>query len=128
MKPMRIEIIEDDAILSKVLRDELGAAGYEIISSYDGEDGEKVAAFEQPDLILLDLLLPKKHGFEVLTALKASPTTRNIPTIILTVLGQDEDIKRGMQLGASDYFVKSQHSIGEIVDGVKKFLEKNAAV
>ncbi len=73
---------------------------------------------ELPDLILLDLVLPKKSGFDVLTELKADPELKNIPVIVSSNLGQDEEIKRALQLGAMDYLVKSQHPINEVVEKV----------
>ena len=75
-------------------------------------------------LLLLDLMLSKKHGFEVLEELKKSPDTKAIPVIILTLLGEDGDIKKGLSLGADDYIVKSEHAIGEVSEKIKNFLEK----
>ena len=72
--------------------------------------------------------LLKKHGFDVLKDLKASPTTRDIPVIIITMLGSDEDIKKGLQLGAEDYIVKSQHAVGEMVEKIQKFLQEKTAL
>ncbi len=120
----KILLVEDDEILSKVIYEELEDSGFEVLPAYDGEQGLKSAQQFRPDLILLDIMLPKKLGLDVLKDLKASPATSGIPVIILTMLGKDADIKRGLQMGANDYIVKSQHAVGEIVDMVKDFFSK----
>jgi two-component system, sensor histidine kinase ChiS len=126
MKSTHIALLEDDEILSKVLKEELTDAGFAVSHASDGEVGLKMIQNERPALILLDVLMPKKTGFEVLHELKNSPATRDIPVIMLTMLGQDEDIKKGFQLGANDYFVKSQHAVAEICDKVKEFFSKES--
>ena len=120
----KIVLIEDDEILAKVISEELGEAGFKIIAAHDGEAGLKLARSEKPDLVLLDLVLPKKPGFELLEEIKRSPETRQIPVIIITMLSQDEDIKKGLALGASDYIVKSQHAVAEIAEKIKNFFGK----
>ncbi len=121
MAETKILLVEDDEILAKVLYEELTDAGYGVKQAFDGEIGLALAKSEKPNLILLDILLPKKNGFDVLTELKKSPATRSVPVIILTNLGSDEDLKKGLQLGADDYIVKSQHAVGEIVEKVQGF-------
>jgi DNA-binding response OmpR family regulator len=120
----KILLVEDDAVLAKVLYEELSDADFEVFQAYDGEVGLRMALEKMPSLILLDVLLPKKNGFEVLEAIKKSPEAKQIPIIMLTMLGSDEDIKKGLQLGASDYIVKSQHALPEIVEKVKEFFAK----
>jgi len=124
MKNVKVLLIEDDEILSKVIFEELKDAGFGAIRAFDGEAGLKMAKSSKPDLILLDLILPKKHGLDVLKELKSSPVTANIPVIILSMLGQDEDIKKGLKLGANDYIVKSQHPLAEIIEKIKDFFAK----
>ena len=124
MGMQKIALIEDDKILSKALVAELGDAGFDVSQAFDGEAGLELVKKEHPDLVLLDLILPKKHGFEVLEELKKSSDTQNIPVIILTLLGEDGDIKKGLQLGADDYLVKSSHAVTEIIEKVKDFLAK----
>lgn len=124
MGKIKIILIEDDEVLSKVLYTEFIDAGFEVEQAFDGEAGLELVRSQKPDLVLLDLVLPKKHGFEVLEALKKNPVTKNIPVVILTLLGQDEDIKKGLQLGANDYLVKSSHAVAEIVEKVKNFFAK----
>lgn len=122
----KIVLAEDDEILSKVVCDELHDLGFTVECVADGETALKVIKSKQPDLVLLDLLMPKMHGFDVLRELKKSPTTRDLPVIIMTMLGEDEDIKKGLQLGAEDYIVKSQHAIGEICDKITEFFAKES--
>lgn len=126
MNKTKIVLVEDDEILAKVLREELLEAGFAVVSAYDGEAGLAAVKKEAPGLVLLDLVLPKKHGFEVLAELKKSPETRDIPVIILTALGADDDIKKGFKLCANDYIVKSQHAVAEIVEKVKDFFAKES--
>ncbi|HUC31339.1 MAG TPA: response regulator [Candidatus Paceibacterota bacterium] len=124
MDKTKILLIEDDQVLSKVLYEELSEAGFEVLRAYDGEVGLQLALEKNLDLILLDVVLPKKDGFEILEAIKKSPGASGTPVIILTMLGIDEDIKKGLQLGADDYIVKSQHALPEIVEKVKNFFAK----
>jgi DNA-binding response OmpR family regulator len=124
MSKQKIVLVEDDEILSKVLFEELKDAGFEVQQAFDGEAGLEIAKSTKPDLVLLDLVMPKKQGFEVLEELKKSLLTKDIPVMILTMLGQDEEIKKGIKLGAEDYIVKSQHAVAEIVEKIKDFLKK----
>jgi len=124
MSKQKIVLVEDDEILSKVLYEELKDAGFDVQQAFDGEAGLELVQSAKPELVLLDLVMPKKHGFDVLAELKKSLTTKEIPVIILTMLGQDEEIKKGLKLGAEDYIVKSQHAVAEIVEKVKTFLSK----
>lgn len=126
MSAQKIVLVEDDEILSKVLYSELTDAGFEVAQAFDGEAGLELVRSKRPDLVLLDLVLPKKHGFEVLEELKKTPETKAIPVIILTLLGEDEDIKKGLRLGANDYLVKSSHAIAEITEKIKNFFAKEA--
>ena len=125
-KKTKIVLIEDDQVLAKVLYNELSHAGFDVSQAFDGEEGLELVKFKRPNLVLLDLVLPKKHGFEVLEELKKSPDTRAIPVIILTLLGEDDDIKKGLRLGADDYIVKSDHPIGEIIEKVRDFFAKES--
>lgn len=124
MAKSKILLIEDDEVLSKVVYEELTESGFDIFQAFDGEAGLVMAGEKKPDLILLDILLPKKNGFEVLESLKKFPGTNEIPVVMLTMLGSDDDIKRGMRLGANDYIVKSQHALPEIVEKIKEFFAK----
>ncbi len=121
MKKNKILLIEDDPVLSKVINEELKENDFQVFLADDGEKGIKLAKTKKPDLILLDLILPSKHGFDVLEELKAFSGTNDIPVIIMTMLSSDEDIKKGLKLGATDYIVKSQHSVAEIIENIKNF-------
>ncbi|OGZ06382.1 MAG: hypothetical protein A2845_01045 [Candidatus Lloydbacteria bacterium RIFCSPHIGHO2_01_FULL_49_22] len=127
MSMQTIVLVEDDEILAEVLATELSDAGFKVFRASDGEAGLALAKTKNPDLVLLDLILPKKHGFEVLEELKGSPDTHHIAIIVLTLLGEDDDIKKGLSLGADDYIVKSSHAVAEIVEMVKSFLLKKNA-
>jgi DNA-binding response OmpR family regulator len=116
---MKILIIEDEEALSSVLKEKFEAEGYFVSAAKDGEEGLSAADKVMPDIILLDLILPKMDGFQVLEKLKADPDKKSIPVVVLSNLGEDSSIKRAILLGAADYFVKTQHPIKEIVEKVK---------
>ncbi|HEX9664815.1 MAG TPA: response regulator [Patescibacteria group bacterium] len=117
-----ILIIEDDRFLSKIYSAKLEKEGYNLALAVDGEEGLRKLAESKPDLILLDLILPGMSGFEVLDKIKSSSKTRKIPVIILSNLGQDEDIQKGQELGADDYLVKTDFSISEVINKIKSAL------
>lgn len=115
---MKIVIVEDEQALSGALSDKFKNAGLEVAVANDGGEAIDVIRTNKPDIIALDLLLPKKDGFEILEELKNDTELSNIPVIVLSNLDQDEDIKKALRLGAIDYWVKSQHPINEIVEKV----------
>ena len=117
-------IVEDEEFLVRAVRDNLESEGLTVSVAMDGEAVFTELKKKKPALILLDLLLPKKNGFDVLKELKASPEWQLIPVIVLSNLGEDVEIKRALDLGASDYFVKSQHPIQEVMDKVQEYLKK----
>ena len=120
----KILFIEDEAALQKTFRDVLEKEGYEMISALDGESGLRLAKAQKPDLILLDLILPRKDGFEVLKELKEDEATKGIPVIVLTNLEDIESVERAIELGATTYLVKAQYTLEEVIQKVKKALEK----
>jgi len=119
-----ILFIEDESALQKTFGEILKQEGYEMISALDGEIGLRLAKVKKPDLILLDLVLPKRHGFEVLKELKENKETKKIPVIVLTNLEKIEDIDRALELGATTYLVKAQYSLTEVVEKIKKALQE----
>ncbi len=119
---MKILIVEDEEVLSKVLQEKLEKDGDEVALAADGEEAVTRAKSFSPDVIVLDLLLPKRSGFEVLQILKADQALKAIPVIVVSNLGEDEDIKRALALGAADYYVKSEHPINEIIEKIKNIL------
>ena len=120
----KILMIEDDRFLRKIYRDKLTKAGFEFIEATNGIEGTNKVISERPDLVLLDLILPRKNGFDVLIDMKSNKNTKDIPVIILSNLGQESDVKRGLALGAQDYLVKTEISLSEVVDRVKEWLVK----
>ncbi len=121
-KKVKVLIVDDDAFLSGIYATKLELDGFEVVTARDGEEGLKAAMREKPDLILLDVLMPKLDGFEVLKRLKADAETKPIPVIMLTNLGQKEDIEKGLQDGAVDYLIKAHFVPAEAVDKIKKVL------
>lgn len=118
-----ILFIEDESALQKTLGEILTQEGYEMVFALDGEVGLKLAKTKKPDLILLDLILPKIHGFEVLKKLKEDKETKDIPIIVLTNLEGIADVDKALQLGATTYLVKAQYSLEEVVEKIKKTLK-----
>ncbi len=119
----KILIVDDDAFLAGIYATKLDLEGFQVVSAHDGEEGIKLAQKELPDLILLDVLMPKLDGFEALKRLKADPSTKNIPVIMLTNLGQKEDIEKGIEDGAVDYLIKAHFVPAEAVAKIKKVLK-----
>ncbi len=119
---VHILVVEDEDFLVRALEDNLSQEGYDVGVARNGEEALTKIKEKKPDLILLDLLMPKKDGFAVLEELKKNPDWNLIPVIVLSNLGTDHDIKRALQMGANDYFVKSQHPIAEVIEKVKKVL------
>ena len=118
----KVMIVEDDAVLVNALTLSLEDEGYDISVATDGEEAEKMILKEKPDLILLDLLLPIKSGFEVLKAIRENAETKNISVVILTNFEQETSVDEGMRLGAKDYIVKANIDIKDIPAIVKKYL------
>jgi len=119
----KILIIEDDDFLRQLISKKMSSEGFTVSSAADGPDGiEKVKSIK-PDLVLLDLLLPTIDGFEVLSKIKTDKDTTSIPVIILSNLGQQEEISKGLKLGAADFLVKAQLTPEEIVEKVKILLK-----
>lgn len=118
----KILIVEDDNFLQKALSYSLQENNFDIVSATDGEQAIELAKKENPDLILLDIILPKKDGFEVMEELKANPETNNIPVVFITNLGQRDDVKKGLELGAVGYIIKAHFKITDIVDKINEVL------
>jgi DNA-binding response OmpR family regulator len=118
----KILIIEDDAVLQKALGEYIGSEGFEVASAPDGEIGVRMAAETKPDLILLDIILPKKDGFEVLQEIKADEQLKNIPIVLLTNLDSVSDVERALELGATTYLVKADYKLEEVTEKIKGIL------
>lgn len=122
MDKKKVMIVEDDAVLVNALTLALEDEGYEISVATDGEEAEKMILKEKPDLILLDLLLPIKSGFEVLKVIRGNADTKDVSVVILTNFEQETSVDEGMRLGAKDYIVKANIDIKDIPAIVKKYL------
>lgn len=118
----KVMIVEDDTVLANALSLALEDQGYQISLATDGEEAEKMILSERPDLILLDLLLPIKNGFEVLKVVRQNPNTKDISVVILTNFEQETSIDEGMRLGAKDYIVKANIDIKDVPEIVKKYM------
>lgn len=121
LQKKKILIIEDDRALQSAMLEILAQEGYETVSAYDGEEGVHKAETEKPDLILLDLILPKKDGYEVLAEIKNGPD-KNIPVLILTNLEEIENVQKALELGANTFMVKSDFSLRDIIEKIKENL------
>jgi CheY-like chemotaxis protein len=122
----RILLAEDDRILRKAGEVALRKRGYDVIPAVDGEDALAKAREQKPDLVLLDVMMPKMHGFDVLYALKGDPSVRDIPVIMLTNLEQAADIKRAADAGAHSYLVKSNMNLDELAAKIADALAHRA--
>lgn len=123
METYRILIIEDDHFLSSILKSRLEKEGFTILQAFDGDDGLAMVRKERPDVVLLDLIMPKVSGFEVLEGISADPELSTIPVLIASNLGQDSDIEKAKTLGAHDYYVKVHTSIDELAQMVKNLVQ-----
>lgn len=120
----KILIIEDDQSLREVYAEVLRDDGFDVDEAINGVDGLKKARERSYDLVLLDIMLPKIDGLELLKELRNSPETRGLKIVLLTNLGRESIIKEGFELGADGYLIKSEHDPGQILEEVKKFLEE----
>ena len=120
----KILIIDDDSFMAGMYATRFTADGFETVTATDGILGIEKARKEMPDVILLDVLMPKMDGFETLARLKADPTLAPIPVLMLTSMGQKEDVERGLNGGATDYMVKTNTLPVDASEKIKKVLQK----
>ena len=118
----KILIVEDDIQTSRVYESQLAKEGFLTILARDGEEALKLLIYGRPDLVILDLMIPKKNGFEVLGEIRKNPEFLKIPILIISNLGQSGDKDRAMGLGATEYLVKVDHPIKEIISKIKAYL------
>ncbi|MEA1936921.1 MAG: response regulator [Patescibacteria group bacterium] len=121
---IKVLIIEDDSYIMEMYKIKFAYSGFEVISASDGEKGLKILEKERPDIILLDVIMPKKDGFSVLKEIKSKPAIKEIPVVLLTNLGQRENIEKGFELGAVSYIIKAHFTPSEIVEKIKDALKK----
>lgn len=117
----KILIVEDEKPLARVLSLKLNSAGYQVVIAYDGKEALAILSKQTFDLIILDLIMPKEDGFQVLQKIKDMGI--KMPIIVSSNLSQIEDVKRAKQLGALDYFVKSDTTLVNVVEKVKQYLK-----
>lgn len=122
---VKILLVEDDSFLSSVYATKFELEGFTVLHASDGEQGLKVTEKNMPNIILLDILMPKMDGFEMLHRLKLDPKLMHIPVVMLTNLGQKEDVERCLKEGAVDYLIKAHFVPGEAVNKVRKILDLN---
>lgn len=123
---VKILVVEDDKFLRDLLVRKLNEEHFNLEIAIDGNEAINKINSWMPDLILLDLIIPGIDGFEVLKRIKEVPATNKIPVVILSNLGQQEEVEKGLNLGAVDYLVKAHLTPGEIIDKIKNILEKIA--
>ncbi len=118
----KILIVEDDAVISAMYKSKFESDGFEILIASDGADGLELAKKEKPNIIMMDIIMPRMDGFSVLAELKKASQTKNIPVIMLTNLGTDEDKDKAKKLGVVDYLVKANLTPAQISEKIKKYL------
>ena len=124
MSMVRILVVEDEEFLMRTLKDNLEAEGFEVDIALNADEALGFMNTHSPDLILLDIIMPRKDGFYVLDTVKKNPAWRTIPVIMLSNLGGDEDIERAMAMGADGYFIKSQHPLHEVIAAIRNYIKK----
>ncbi|MEK7139554.1 MAG: response regulator [Patescibacteria group bacterium] len=122
-----ILLVEDDQFLSGMYKTKFELEGFTIKTATDGWQGLQMAKDEHPDIVLLDIMMPKMDGFEVLKNMRASDDMKNIPVILLTNLGQKDDVKKGLEIGADGYLIKAHFMPSEVVEKVKSVLAARKA-
>jgi len=120
-------IVEDDRFLNKAYADKLGREGFEVMLATSADEAKQHLARKMPSIILLDIIMPYVSGFEFLQEIKQDPKYKKIPILIISNLSQEEDIKKGKQLGAVDFIVKTDYTLDEIIEKVKEIINSKKA-
>jgi two-component system phosphate regulon response regulator PhoB len=115
----KILLVEDDTNLREIYSARFSAEAYDVITASDGEEALATAVRERPDLIILDVMMPKISGFDVLDILRSTPETKDTKVIMMTALSQDTDKQRGESLGVNQYLIKSQVTLEDVVNAAK---------
>ncbi|MFH1311879.1 MAG: response regulator [Candidatus Eisenbacteria bacterium] len=119
----KVLVVDDEEYIQHILNFSFGAEGYEVVTAADGEEAIAKARNEKPDIIVLDIMMPKMDGYEACRKLKADPKTKDIPVILLTAKGRDVDRKLGTEAGADDYVVKP-FSPGRLIERVEGMMKR----
>ncbi len=125
-KNIHVLIVEDDVFLANIYKTKFEMEGFKVSVSDNGEAGLQDTQKKKPDIVMLDILLPKMDGFVVLEHLKSDKATKDIPVILLTNLGQKDDVEKGLQLGAADYLIKAHFKPSETVEKIRAVLKQKA--
>lgn len=123
MNKKKVVLAEDDKFYIKIYKHALETEGYEVIVAVNGVEASDAMKNKNPDLVLLDLIMPVKNGFEVLEEVSTDPKLSKIPIVILSNLGQTSDVEKGKGLGAVDYIIKSDESLSGVMKKVKEHLQ-----
>ncbi len=127
-KKIKVFLVEDDPMIIRMYERKLNIEGFDLTLAFNGIEAMKALKKKKPDIILLDVMMPKMNGFETLKAIKDDPKFKDIPVVILTNLGdKEDDVKKMKEFGAEDYWVKANVTLGEIIEGIKKIIEKRSA-
>ncbi len=118
----KIMVVEDDRFLSSLIKARLEKEGFGILQAFDGQEALDMLKTERPQLVILDLIMPKVTGFEVLQTISITPELDKVPVVILSNLAQDSDIAKAQQLGAREYFVKVKVSIDDLIGKIKSLV------
>lgn len=122
VKTPKILLVEDDPLLVKMYSTKFSTDGFNVLTASDGEQGLKTALAEHPDFIILDVMMPKLSGIDMLTKLKQDPQGAQIPVLVLSNLSQEQEAKRALDLGAKEYLVKANFTPSEVVTKVRAYL------
>jgi DNA-binding response OmpR family regulator len=123
MPRTKILVVDDEEYIQHILNFSFGAEGYDVVTASDGEEGVSKARNEKPDVIVMDIMMPRMDGYEACKKIKADPQTKDIPVILLTAKGRDSDRKLGSEVGADDYVVKP-FSPGRLIERVEGVMKK----
>ena len=126
MDGKKILLTEDDEFLSTLIKNRLTREGFEVAIAKDGDEVIALIKSFKPDLVLMDIILPRKLGFEVLEEIQKDPNLSRVPFMVMSNLGQDSDVKRAKELGAVDYFIKARVMIDDLIAKIKGFLNASA--
>lgn len=118
----KILLVEDDKDLIEMYETKFKMEGFEIHKAVNGAEALELVQSVKPDIVMLDIVMPEVDGFQVLRSLKADPASKDLPVILLTNLGQEGDIQKGIDLGATDYLIKANFTPNEVVEKVRKAL------
>ncbi|MEK7143970.1 MAG: response regulator [Patescibacteria group bacterium] len=119
----KILVVEDDQFLASLLKNRLQKEGFDVLLAKDGEEALNILESTQPELVLLDIILPKKSGFEVMEEVRENPKLEKLAVVIISNLGQPEDMVRGQQLGAIEYFIKAKTPLDELIKKIKEIVQ-----